>query len=100
MLSYLSCTKGVDVAYTFDTAALAQLKNGTYCKSTNNKVMTDDISEGHILRCDIVGYPGMDVCHETVGSHTFTFYSYLAARMVFDYTYKGVYTLLDGTSMR
>ena len=90
----------MDGAYTFDTATLSQLANGTYCRSMNQEVRTDDISEGHILRCDIVGYPGMDVCRTTNGSHRATFYSYLAARMVFDYTYKGVYTLLDGTSMR
>ena len=83
-----------------DTAALSQLTNGTYCKSTNHDAIMDDISEGHILRCDIVGYPGMDVCHKTVGSHTVTFYSYLAARMAFDWTFKGVYALLDGTSLR
>ena len=99
MLSYLSCAKEVDGTYTFDTATLSQLTNGTYCKSLNQEVKTDGISEGHILRCDIVGYPGMDVCHKTVGSHTVTFYSYLAARMAYDWTYKGVYNLLDGTSM-
>ena len=99
MLNYLSCTKEVDGAYTFDTATLIQLQNGTYCTSTNHKVITDDISEGYIVRCDIVDYPGMDVCQKTVGSHTVTFYSYLAVRMAFDWTYKGVYNLLDGTSM-
>ena len=100
LLSYLSCTKEVDGACTFDTATLSQLTNGTYCSSINQEVKTDDISEGHILRCDIVGYPGMDVCRTTIGSHTATFYSYLAARMVFDFFHERVYTLLDGTSMR
>ena len=99
LLSYLSCTQEVDGEYTFDTATLIQLQNGTYCKSTNHIVITDHISEGKILRCDIIDYPGMDICHKTVGSHTVTFYSYLAARMAFDWTYKGVYNLLDGTSM-
>ena len=86
--------------YTFDSATISKLANGTYCKSTNQEVITDETSEGRILRCDIVGYPGMDVCPKTVGSHSVTFYSYLAARMAFDWTFKGVYALLDGTSLR
>ena len=90
----------MDEAYKFDTATLSRLANGTYCKSTNQEFIADESSEGYILRCDIVGYPSMDVCHKTVGSHAVTFYSYLAARMAYDWTYKGVYTLMDGTSMR
>ena len=100
ILSYLSCPEEVDEAYTFDTASISQLTNGTYCKSMNRELITNGASEGHIFRCDIVGYPGMDVCHKTVGSHTVTFYSYLAARMAFDWTFKGVYALMDGTSLR
>ena len=61
---------------------------------------TDELSSGHILRCDIVGYPGMDACAKTVGSRSATFFSYLAARMAYDWTYKSVYAVLDGTSLR
>ena len=96
----MSCTEDVEEFYSFEAAAISELSNGTYCKSTNQEVSMNEISTGHILRCDIVGYPGMDVCSKTVGSHSVTFYSYLAARMAFDWTYKGVYALLDGTSLR
>lgn len=86
--------------YSFDAVTISELANGTYCKSKNQKVVTDVVSMGHIIRCDIVGYPGMDVCPKTVGSHSVTFYSYLAARMAFDWTFKSAYGLLDGTALR
>ena len=100
ILNYLSCPKEVNELYTFDTPTLSGLANGTYCSSTNQEVSEDQFATGHILRCDIVGYPGMDVCEKTEGSHSVTFYSYLAARMAYDWMYKGVYALLDGTSLR
>ena len=87
-------------AYTFDTSTLSELTNGTYCNSMNQELITIETSEGHVLRCDIVGYPDMQICPKTIGSHSVTFYSYLAARMALDWTFKGVYALLDGTSMR
>ena len=86
--------------YTLDAPALNDLANGTYCSSTNQEISFDELTMGHVLRCDIVGYPGMDVCEKTEGSHSVTFYSYLAARMAYDWMYKGVYALLDGTSLR
>ena len=86
--------------YSFDTATISELTNGTYCKSTNQDITTEEVSMGHFMRCDIIGYPGMDECSKTVGSHSVTFFSYLAARMAFDWTYKGVFAILDGTSLR
>ena len=100
ILSYLSCTEDVEEFYSFEATTLVELSNGTYCKSTNQEISMNEISTDHILHCDIVGYPGMIPCSKTVGSHSVTFYSYLAARMAFDWTYKGEYALLDGTSLR
>ena len=100
IFNYLSCPKEVNELYTFDTPTLSGLANGTYCSSTNQEVSEDQFATGHILRCDIVGYPGMDVCKKTEGSHSVTFYSYLAARVAYDFIYKGVYAVLDGTSLR
>ena len=100
IINYLSCSEEVDESYTFDTPNLSQLTNGTYCSSRNQEIFIDEFSKGHILRCDIVGYPGIDVCKKTEGSHSITFYSYLAARMAYDWMYKGVFALLDGTTLR
>ena len=100
ILNFLSCPDKVEELYTFESPTLSQLTNGTYCSSTNQELPIDELTEGHILRCDIIGYPGMDVCKKTEGSHSTTFYSYLVARMAYDWMYKGVYAVLDGTSMR
>ena len=69
-------------------------------KRTNKFYIITMSNTGHILHCDIVDYPGMVPCTKTVGSHSVTFYSYLAARMAFDWAYKGVSALLDGASLR
>ena len=96
----MSCTEDVDEFYSFEAAQIGKLSNGTYCEFTNPEITMNETLTGHILHCDIVDYPGMVPCTKTVGSHSVTFYSYLAARMAFDWTFKGVYALFDGTSLR
>ena len=56
--------------YSFGDVALTENEtNGTFCKVTNEFFSAAEHPQGHALRCDIVGYPGMDVCGKTVGSH-------------------------------
>ena len=52
------------------------------------------------MRCDIVGYPGMAVCEKTAGSHAVTFYTYLAARTVYQWCISAIFSLMDATSLR
>ena len=100
---YLSCPEDVLEDYSFGDVALtenADETNGTFCKVTNEFFSAAEQPRGHAMRCDIVGYPGMEVCGKTAGSHAVTFYTYLAARTGYQWCMSAIYSLLDATALR
>ena len=100
ILNYLSCTKEVKQSYYFNKTILIETVNGTLCHSSNQDISLDGVSFGHVLRCNIVEYPGMNICPKTIGSHGVTFWSYLAIRTASDWARKSSFALLDGASLR
>ena len=74
--------------------------NGTFCQSSNQEVSLYYASLGHVLRCNIEEYPGMNICPKAFGSHGVTFFSYLAIRIASDWARKSSFALLDGASLR
>ena len=100
LLEYLSCTDEVHQEYNLRQSTLIETTNGTFCKSSNQEVSLDSVSFGHVLHCNIIEYPGMNLCAKTSGSHDVTFWSYLALRTATDWTRKSSYALLDGASLR
>ena len=100
IVEYLNCGNISDNV-TFDSASILALANGTFCSATNNQVSVDEGMEGHFLRCDISeGHPALKTCHSSTGSHSLTFWSYLAARSVYLWAKDSMYILFDGTSLR
>ena len=100
LLNYLTCSDDVDELYHFDAMTLSTTTNGTFCKSSNEDAPLDVISVGHILQCNVIDYPGMEICPRSFGSHEVTFISYLAVRIASDWTRKSTYALMDGASLR
>ena len=101
IVEYLDCGNISEDDIMFGTTSTLALANGTFCSSTNDRVAVVDGSDGHFLRCDIsAGHPAFDTCFSSTGSHSKTFWAYLAARSVYLWAKDSTFVLLDGTSLR
>ena len=100
ILTHISCTDDAEQRYYINETILIETSNGTYCQSSNQDISQNDVSMGHVLHCNVIDYPGMNICPRVSGSHAVTFFSYLAMRTAADWARKSSYALLDGASLR